>query len=58
MHLKPYIGLALVVTGAILLIISYLFGWTTSNLVLLAGFLIIIIGVLLHVRTQKRTEKY
>ncbi len=58
MHLKPYIGLALVLTGAILLIISYLLGWTTSNLVLLGGFFIIVIGVLLHVRTQKRTEKY
>ena len=58
MHLRPYLGLALVFTGAILLIISYLLGWTTSNYVLLGGFFIIIIGVILHVRAQKRTEKY
>ena len=52
------IGLALVLAGAILLIVAYLVGWTSSNLVLLAGWLMIIIGAYLHIRQQKRREKY
>ena len=52
------IGLALVLAGAILLIVAYLVGWTSSNLVLLAGWLMIVIGVYLHIRQQKRQEKY
>ena len=51
-------GLALVLTGAIFLIVSYLLGWTTSNYVLLGGLLIIIIGVYCHVRRLKKGEKY
>ena len=58
MHLRQDIGLALVLTGAILLIVSYILGWTTSNLVLLGGLFIIIIGVWLHVKMQKIGEKY
>ena len=58
MHLRQNIGLALVLTGAILLIISYILGWTTSNFVLLGGLFIIIIGVWLHVSRQKNGEKY
>ena len=38
------IGVALVVAGAILLIVSYLLGWTSSNFVLLGGLFIIILG--------------
>ena len=52
------IGLALVLTGAILLIVAYLVGWTSSNLVLLAGWLMIVIGAYLHIRQQKKREKY
>jgi membrane-bound ClpP family serine protease len=58
MHLRQNIGLALVITGAILLIVSYILGWTTSNLVLLGGLFIIIIGVWLDVKMQKSGEKY
>ena len=52
------IGLALVLAGAILLIVAYLIGWTSSNMVLLAGWLMIIIGAYLHIRQQKKREKY
>ena len=52
------IGLALVLAGAILLIVAYLVGWTSSNLVLLGGWLMIVIGAYLHIRQQKRQEKY
>ena len=52
------IGLALVLAGAILLIVAYLVGWTSSNMVLLAGWLMIVIGAYLHIRQQKKREKY
>ena len=51
-------GVALVSTGALLLIISFLAGWTSSNVVLLGGLLMIIIGIILHVKLAKSGEKY
>ena len=56
--IKPYIGVALVVAGAILLIVSKIVGWTSNNLVLLTGLIIIIIGAALHVKHIKSAEKY
>ena len=52
------IGVALVSAGALLLIVAYLVGWTSNNLVLLAGLLMVIIGVILHVKLAKSGEKY
>ena len=57
-RLKQLIGVALVMAGALFLIVAYLLGWTSSNLVLLLGLLIIIIGVILHVKLAKSGEKY
>ena len=56
--IKSYIGVALVVAGALLLIVSKIVGWTSSNLVLLIGLIIIIIGTVLHVKKIKSSEKY
>ena len=56
--LKQYLGVALVVAGAILLIVSYVVGWTSSNLVLLSGLALIVLGVILHVKHIKSAEKY
>ena len=56
--IKPYIGVALVVAGALLLIVSYIAGWTSSNLILLSGLTLIVLGAFLHVKHIKSTEKY
>ena len=56
--LKQLTGVALVLTGALLLIVAYLAGWTSSNLVLLCGLFMVIIGVILHVKLTKSGEKY
>ena len=56
--MKQYIGIALVVAGALLLIVSYIAGWTSSNIVLLTGLIIIILGVVWHVKYIKSAEKY
>ena len=57
-EMKTYAGLALVVAGAVLLVLAYLAGWTSSNWVLLAGLLLIAVGNILHVRLLKKTGKY
>ena len=56
--LRYYLGVALIVVGALLLIVSYLAGWTNCNLLLLIGLIIIIFGVTQYVRQQKSFEKY
>ena len=56
--MKQYIGIALVVAGALILIVSYIAGWTSSNLVLLTGLILIILGVVWHVKRIKSAEKY
>ena len=56
--IKQYMGIALVVAGALLLMVSYLTGWSSSNLVLLIGLIIIILGVVWHVKYIKSGEKY
>jgi membrane-bound ClpP family serine protease len=56
--LKPYIGVALIVIGALLLGIGFWAGWTQSNFVLLGGLLLIIIGEIVYVKQQKKGEKY
>jgi len=56
--INTYLGVALVLTGALLLIVSYIAGFTRYNLVLLTGLIIIILGAVLHVRHQKKGEKY
>ena len=56
--LGSYMGVALILVGALLLIVGYIAGWTSSNLVLLAGLILIIIGAVQHIRQQKKNEKY
>ena len=57
-RLKRLIGVALVIIGALFLIVAYLAGWTGSNIVLLTGLIFIIIGIILHVQLTKSGEKY
>ena len=56
--LGNYLGLALVLAGAILLMVAYWVGWTSSNLVLSGGLLLVVLGAILHIRAQKKGEKY
>ncbi len=55
--LKLYGGLALIVFGAILLVVCYL-ARCESNAELLIGLLLIVLGFILHIRLQKSGEKY
>jgi len=55
--LKRYGGMALMVVGAILLLVCRLAGWQ-SNIELLIGLALMVLGFVLHVRQQKSGEKY
>jgi hypothetical protein len=55
---KQYGGVVLIVIGALLLGIGDMAGLTSSNLLLLGGLLMVFVGVVLHVRQQKKCEKY
>ena len=56
--IRQLTGVALVIIGALFLIIAYLAGWTSSNIVLLIGLIIIIIGIIMHVKLAKSGGKY
>ena len=56
--IRQLTGVALVIIGALFLIVAYLAGWTSSNLVLLSALFIIVIGVILHVKLAKSGGKY
>jgi len=56
--IRQLTGVALVIIGALFLIMAYMAGWTSSNIVLLIALIIIIIGVIMHVKFAKSDEKY
>jgi len=56
--IKPYIGVALIVIGALLLAVCYVVGWTSSNLMLLTDLIIIVLGAFMHIKHIKSNEKY
>jgi len=54
-----YAGMTLAVAGVILLLSTFLFGWTgQGNGGLLTGFLFVTAGIIIHVYWQKRQSKY
>ena len=57
-RIRTLLGVALVIIGALFLIVAYLVGWTSSNLILLRGLIIIVLGIILHVKLTKSGEKY
>ena len=56
--IKGYMGVALILLGALLLIVSYIAGWASSNLVLLLGLILIVLGAFMHIKHLKNGEKY
>ena len=57
-RIRTLLGVALVIIGALFLMVAYLVGWTSSNLILLIGLIIIVLGIILHVKLTKSGEKY
>ena len=53
-----YWGVALILFGAILLVVSYFTGLSHFNFVLHTGLIFVTLGIILHVWLLKRREKY
>ncbi|MBR4925661.1 MAG: hypothetical protein IKZ61_07915 [Prevotella sp.] len=54
----PHIGMASVYLGTLLLVVSFLLGWTSSNFVLFLSLFLIIAGVIAHVVILKQNHQY
>ena len=52
-----YLGIALMILGVVLLAVCKLAGWQ-SNIELLIGLVLTLLGFIFHVRQQKSGEKY
>ena len=55
--LKSYIGVALIIVGALLFLLHH-FDVMSGNLTLLTGLLCIISGIITHIIVQKHGGKY
>ncbi|MCI6160154.1 MAG: hypothetical protein PUH24_10095 [Prevotellaceae bacterium] len=53
-----HIGMALVYTGAVLLIVNFLAGWSHINALQFLALLLIIAGIIVHVSVIKKSGNY
>ena len=56
--ITPFLGLTLIITGALLLFSTRLQLLTHANWPLLTGLLLIILGIILHIRSIKHDSRY
>lgn len=56
--LKQYAGVILIASGALTLTLTRLPQLSTRNSLLLAGLLLIVAGIWLHIRSIKRDSRY
>ncbi len=56
--MKLYYGIITSLVGALLLILSYLFGWVDSNFVQFFALLLVIVGIGLHIYFNYKKPKY
>ena len=54
--MKKYSGIGLIVLGALLLVLSYFVDFKDYNWYNVGSFLIIVIGLILHIRVNKKVE--
>ena len=54
----PHVGMIAVYLGTLLLVVSFLLGWTVSHAVLFVSLFLIIAGVITHVVISKRNHPY
>ncbi|RRD01884.1 hypothetical protein [Prevotella sp. OH937_COT-195] len=54
--IKPHIGMGFVYAGTLLLLSSFLLGWTSSNVPLFVSIFLVIVGVGIHVALIKSSD--
>lgn len=52
--MKKFSGIALIVLGAIILLVSYLMQWTENNAIQFTALALMIVGLIVHIVLQKR----
>ncbi len=55
---KDLLGIALVIIGVLVLVISFLTGLDNYNIILFSGLILIVGGIIMHIMTMKRESKY
>lgn len=51
-----YLGLLLIIIGAIILILSYTFGWVDNNMLNGGALVLMIIGLIVHIILNKKYQ--
>lgn len=52
--MKKYLGILLIVLGAVLLLLIYLLDWVDNNVALFSSLGLMIVGLIAHILIQKR----
>ena len=55
---KNSLGLSMVYAGVLIMVVSFLLGWTNYNAVLAIEIILIIAGVITHYYILKKASKY
>lgn len=56
--MKSFAGITTALVGALLLIMSYFFGWVDTNLVQFFAVLLVIAGIGIHIYVNYKKPKY
>lgn len=54
--MQKYLGIPVIVLGAVLLVLSYFLDWTDYNALQFGSLALIIIGLIVHIVIQKKME--
>lgn len=57
-NIRKYLDLPAVYAGVLILIISYVTGWSNHNWILLLGLICIIVGICFYIYNSKKQSKY
>ena len=53
-----YLGIILIIIGTLVLVATHIPSLTSSNAMLLSGLLLIVAGIILHIRSIKHQSNY
>lgn len=54
--MQKYLGIPVIVLGALLLVLSYFMDWTDNNVLQFCSLGLIIVGLIAHIAIQKKME--
>lgn len=54
--MQKYLGIPVIVLGALLLVLSYFMDWTDNNTLQFCSLGLIVVGLIAHIAIQKKME--